>query len=88
MPLLPSRISRDTPKNKRKIVVRQAEAHLSHSAWVAREEYDVEKGWKTQVKRGLLQQVASQHQSASAPQKKQILAQFMTSTGFVRKYAV
>jgi hypothetical protein len=35
----------------------------------------------------LFQQVASQYQEASAPQKKQILAQFMTLTGYVRKYA-
>lgn len=68
-------------------MVRQAEAHLSHAARIAREEEDVETGWKTPDRRALLEQVAPQYQSASAPQKKQILTQFVTSTGYVRKYA-
>jgi hypothetical protein len=34
---------RDTLENKRKIVLRQAVAHVSHAAWVAREEHEVEK---------------------------------------------
>ena len=65
-------------------MVRQAVAHLSHAVLVAR----VEKGWKTYTRRALLQQVAHQYLNASAPQKKHILAKFLTSTGYVRKYAV
>jgi Integrase core domain len=86
--LLPSRTSDDTLKNQWKIVMRQAAVHLSHAVLIAREEIQVEKGWKTPAKRALLQQVAPQYQSASASHKKQILAQFMTSTGYVRKYAM
>jgi hypothetical protein len=51
MALLPSRKPDGTLKSKRKMVVRQEEAHLSHAAWVAREEHDVEKGGKTPAKR-------------------------------------
>jgi hypothetical protein len=40
---LPSSRADDTLKDKRKIVVRQAVAHLSHAVLVAREETDVEK---------------------------------------------
>ena len=68
-------------------MVRQAEAHLLYFARVAREEQNVEKGWKTQARRALLEQATPQYQGASAPQKKQILTQFVTSTGYVRKYA-
>jgi hypothetical protein len=88
MALLPPSVARDTLKGKRKIVVRQAGAHLSHSVWVAREEYKVEKGWKTQTRRALLECVARQYQSASAPEKKQLVTHFVASTGYVRKYAV
>jgi hypothetical protein len=43
MALLSSRKLDEILKDKRKIVLRQAEVHLSHALWVAREE--------TQVKR-------------------------------------
>jgi hypothetical protein len=46
MALLSSR-KLDDILDKRKIVVRQAEAHLSHAVWVAREETHMEKGWRT-----------------------------------------
>src|SRR2546426_8083221 len=52
---LPSRKLDDILKDKRKIVVRQAEVHLSHTVWVAREETHVEKGWRTPARRALLQ---------------------------------
>jgi hypothetical protein len=81
MIFLLSRKPGSTLKDKRKMIVRQAVVHLSHAVWVAREEQDVEKGWKTQARWALLQQVASQYQSASAPQKKQIVTHFVASTG-------
>src|SRR5256885_10178531 len=61
MALLPSRKLDDILKDKRKIVVRQAKAHLSHAVWVAREETHVEKGWRTPARRALLQRVACQY---------------------------
>ena len=88
MALLPSRKRDDILKDKRKIVVRQAQAHLSHAVWVAREETYVEKGWRTPARRALLQRAASQYQRATGSDKQRILAQFLTATGYVRKYAV
>ena len=67
--LLPSIKLDDRLKNKRKIVLRQAEAHLSHTVWVVREEIHVEKGWRTPAKRALLERVALQYQSASGSHK-------------------
>lgn len=40
-----------------------------------------------QAKRVLLQHVAPVYQRALKPQKQEILAQFVTATGYVRKYA-
>lgn len=68
--------------------MRQAVAHLSHTVRVAREETEVEKGWKIPTRRALLERMASQYQRASGPHKQQILARFMVATGYVRKYAM
>jgi hypothetical protein len=78
----------DRLKNKRKIVLRQAEAHLSHAVWVVREEIHVEKGWRTPARRALLERTALQYQSASRSHKQRTLARFVTVTGYVRKYAM
>jgi hypothetical protein len=86
--LLPSVKRDDRLKNKRKIVLRQAEAHLSHAVWIVREEIHVEKGWRTPAKRALLERTALQYQSASGSHKQRILARFVTVTGYVRKCAV
>ena len=48
----------------------------------------MKKGWKTPARRALLQQVASAYRTADASQKKQILTDFLSKTGYVRKYAV
>jgi site-specific recombinase XerD len=44
-------------------------------------------GLRTQARRVLLQQVAPAYHQASASQKQQILEEFVTATGYVRKYA-
>jgi hypothetical protein len=87
-PLLPSVKLDDRRKDNRKIVLRQAEAHLSHAVWVVREETHMEKGWRTPAKRALLERTALQYQSASGSHKQRILARFMTVTGSVHNYAM
>jgi len=73
----------DSPKTwKSQIVLRQAEAHLSHAVWVVREEIHVEKGWRTPVKRALLERTALQYQSASRSHKQRTLARFMSVMGY------
>ena len=69
-------------------MVRQAEAYLSHFVAVAREDILMEKGWKIQARRALLQQVAPAYQNASPTQKPHILAQFLALTGYGHSYAV
>jgi hypothetical protein len=44
-------------------------------------------GLRTQVRRVLLQQVAPAYHRALGAQKQQILEEFVTATGYVRKYA-
>lgn len=44
-------------------------------------------GLKTQARRVMLQQVAPEYHRASWSQKQQILEEFVTATGYVRKYA-
>jgi hypothetical protein len=44
-------------------------------------------GLRTQARRVLLQQVAPAYHEASGSQKQQILEEFVTATGYVRKYA-
>jgi hypothetical protein len=44
-------------------------------------------GLRAQARRVLLQQVAPAYHRASGSQKQQILGEFVTSTGYVRKYA-
>jgi hypothetical protein len=69
--------------------VRQEVAHLSHTVTVVRQgKRDVERGWKTPARRAWLEQMAADYQQASAPEKKQILAQFVAKTGYARKYAL
>jgi hypothetical protein len=48
----------------------------------------VEKGLRTQARRVLLQQVAPAYHNASGSHKQQILEEFVTATGYVRKYAM
>lgn len=47
----------------------------------------MEKGWKIQARRALLQQVAPAYQNASPTQKPHILAHFLALTGYGRSYA-
>jgi hypothetical protein len=47
----------------------------------------VGKALRTQARRVLLQQVAPAYHLASGSQKQQILEEFVTATGYVRKYA-
>lgn len=46
------------------------------------------KGLRTQARRALLQQVAPAYHRALGPQKQKILEQFVTATGYARKYAL
>jgi hypothetical protein len=48
----------------------------------------MEKGLRTQARRVLLQQVAPAYHNASGPHKQQILEEFVTATGYARKYAM
>jgi hypothetical protein len=48
----------------------------------------VGKGLRTQARQVLLQQVAPAYHRALGPQKQEILEQFVTATGYVRKYAL
>jgi site-specific recombinase XerD len=47
----------------------------------------LEKGLRTQARRVLLHQVAPAYHNASASHKQQMLEEFVTATGYVRKYA-
>lgn len=51
------------------------------------EEEQVEKGWRTQARLVLLQQMAPAYQQAVGSQKQVILDEFVTATGYARKYA-
>lgn len=48
----------------------------------------MEKGFRTQARRVLLGQVASTYHSASGTDKLQILEEFVSATGYARKYAL
>jgi site-specific recombinase XerD len=48
----------------------------------------VEKGFRTQARRVLLQQVAPAYHRASGTDKQQILEEFVSATGYARKYAL
>ncbi len=48
----------------------------------------MENGLRTQARRVLLQQVAPAYYQASGSQKQQILEEFVTATGYARKYAL
>ena len=52
-----------------------------------RQEEHVGNGLRAQARRVLLQQVAPAYHRALGPQKQQILGEFVTATGYVRKYA-
>ena len=69
--------------------MRQREADLSHRSDLgARKKDHVEKGWKTQPDGPCSNRLRPAYHHASASQKQQILEGFVTSTGYVRKYAV
>ncbi len=48
----------------------------------------MEKGFRTQARRVLLQQVAPAYHRASGTDKQQILEEFVSATGYARKYAL
>src|SRR5260370_4742322 len=76
---------------KRKIFVRQACSELSPPD-ISRmmrvlKEGRVERSLSFQAKREVLHQMAPQYRQASASQKRTLLESFITTTGYVRKYA-
>jgi hypothetical protein len=70
--------------------VRQAEEDLSHAIFgcLTDQEEQVENSLRTQARRVLLQQIASAYHHASRSQKQPILEEFVTATGYARKYAL
>src|SRR5450432_3963152 len=77
--------------DKRMRVVRQAGGDLSHAisrCLTEHEEEQVGNELRTRVRRVLLQQIAPVYHDASGSQKQQILEEFVSATGYARKYAL